>query len=71
MKLLNGFKKTKLILSKIIKLIFLKIISIFSKKEKGSKITKRHQELIKDFEKGKILQVDNKKNNKEYFKKLK
>lgn len=38
--------------------------NIFKKKK-----SKKHK-LLKDYEAGKILQIDNNKNNKEYFKSL-
>jgi hypothetical protein len=31
---------------------------------------KRNQELLEDYQKGKVLQVDNNKNNKEFFKSI-
>ena len=41
------------------------MIKLFKKKEK---ITKRQEELIEDYEKGRILQIDNGTDNKKYLK---
>ncbi len=40
------------------------------KVEKEKKITKHQKELLKQYEEGRILQVDRKTDNKEYFKNL-
>lgn len=44
---------------------------IISNKKKESEITKRQKELLEQYDKGLILQVDNNKNNKEYLHKIK
>lgn len=39
--------------------------------QKKERIIKRQKELLDQYDKGLILQVDNNKNNKEYFNKIK
>ena len=42
-----------------------------SKRERKIKMSKKQKELIFQFEEGKVLQVDNDKDNKQYFKSIK
>ena len=43
------------------------MINLFKKKDKKEKLTKKQKELIEDYEKGRILQIDNETDNKKYF----
>lgn len=46
------------------------LYKILPKNSTGEKINKRDKELLDQYNKGNVLQVDNKIDNKEFFKKL-
>lgn len=43
---------------------------LFKKKRKEKKLTKKQKKLMEDYEKGKVLQIDNKIDNKKYLQNL-
>jgi hypothetical protein len=46
------------------------MLNPFKKNKKKLEAQRKQKELLEDYEKGKILQIDNGKNNKEYFKSI-
>lgn len=47
-----------------------KVKNLFPKKNQDTEKENRNKELLEKYNQGRILQVDNKKDNKEYFKSL-
>lgn len=43
---------------------------LFKKKRKEKELTKNQKKLMEDYEKGKVLQIDNKIDNKKYLQNL-